>query len=392
MPVYSFSQINTFTQCPRKYRYQYVDKIPQWDFEQSPDLFLWKAVHEVLEMLYKRLNEMQKPTREDIIAWYDQLWKDRDDDVIILKEWQTKESYYRRGTIYLNEYRDNNSPFDDVRVIATEWRITFSLDDEWTLKFRWVIDRLDKEWSTLIINDYKTNKSLPAEDKTHYQEQMTLYALWVQQQYWKYWDAIKARLHYLHFDLVDEWDITDETLKPVVEKYTNHVRTIENKRFQHNMWDGDAFPPIENHWCRWCPYQSICPLFAHASMKEEVQLGESTVTKLVDQYKRISDEVSSLEKQKKSLKQTLQQYIDQTWYLQLFGEDAVLKASKNTNYRIENHWALMQKVKELWVDQELVKVDRFALARMLKDWDVLLENLEWVELSESFTLRVSKKK
>lgn len=392
MPVYSFSQIQTFTNCPRRFRYQYVDKIPQGNFEMSPDLFLGKAVHEVLDMLYKRLNQLQKPTLDDMKAWFDQLWTERDDDEIILKEWQTKDSYYRRWMIYINEYRDKHAPFEDVRVIMTEWRITFSLDDEGTLKFRGVIDRLDKEWNMLVINDYKTNKSLPAEDKTYYQEQLTLYALWVQQQYGKYSKNIKARLHYLHFDLVDERDVTDELLDAVKEKYTKEVRSIENKRFQHNMGDDSAFPPQENPWCRRCPYQSICPLFAHSSLEEEVQLWESTVTKLVDQYKKVSEEMSALDKQKKSLKQTLEQYMKQTWYLQLFGDEAIMKASKNTNYRIENHGALLQKIKELWVDAELVKVDRFALARMIKDGDLVLEDLEWVAINESFTLRISKKK
>ena len=58
--------------------------------------------------------------------------------------------------------------------------------DENKKSFFWIIDRLDKEDDgTFIINDYKTNKNLPPEDKEEYIEQLTLYALWIRQKYGK---------------------------------------------------------------------------------------------------------------------------------------------------------------------------------------------------------------
>lgn len=40
MSVYSFSQLQVFQQCPRKYQYKYVDQIKEKEFESSPDLIL----------------------------------------------------------------------------------------------------------------------------------------------------------------------------------------------------------------------------------------------------------------------------------------------------------------------------------------------------------------
>jgi hypothetical protein len=64
---------------------------------------------------------------------------------------------------------------------------------------------------------------------------LTLYALGVKEKYGKYYENIKARLHYLHFDAVDEWEVTDELVDGVVEKYTGIVREIEDRRFHANM-------------------------------------------------------------------------------------------------------------------------------------------------------------
>ena len=82
-------------------------------------------------------------------------------------------------------------------------------------QFRGVIDRIDKEGDTFIINDYKTNKSLPPEQKQEYMDQLTLYGLAIQQHYGKYLQHIKARLHFLHFDVEDEREITQERLDAV---------------------------------------------------------------------------------------------------------------------------------------------------------------------------------
>ena len=64
--VYSFSQIQLFAQCPRKYQYRYLDKIEK-EFESSPDLILGHSVHAVLENLYNKVNVFVTPTLDDVL-------------------------------------------------------------------------------------------------------------------------------------------------------------------------------------------------------------------------------------------------------------------------------------------------------------------------------------
>jgi len=66
MSVYSFSQINLFQQCPRKYQYKYIDKI-QKEFESSPDLILGQAVHGTLERLYNQINVFKIPKENEVL-------------------------------------------------------------------------------------------------------------------------------------------------------------------------------------------------------------------------------------------------------------------------------------------------------------------------------------
>ena len=46
MAKYSVSQIQVYVQCPLKYRYRYVDKIPTQEFVESTDTLLWSLVHD----------------------------------------------------------------------------------------------------------------------------------------------------------------------------------------------------------------------------------------------------------------------------------------------------------------------------------------------------------
>jgi ATP-dependent helicase/DNAse subunit B len=195
MVVYSFSQTQTFVQCPRKYQYKYVDKIQEKEFESSPDLILGHSVHAALERLYNQINIFNIPSKEEVL----QKFKNQRDSEFAeatkekplqLKGEQTLEDYIRRGIHYAAAYYDKHSPFEEVSIIATEQQIVFELtnppasgslsfekEDKNGIKFRGFIDRLDKEGDCFVINDYKTNKNLPPESKEEYMEQLTLYGL-----------------------------------------------------------------------------------------------------------------------------------------------------------------------------------------------------------------------
>ena len=70
MARYSVSQIQVYVQCPLKYRYRYIDKIPTPEFIETTDTLLWTLVHESLQNLYNNINIFKIPTKEKFIADY----------------------------------------------------------------------------------------------------------------------------------------------------------------------------------------------------------------------------------------------------------------------------------------------------------------------------------
>lgn len=397
MTVYSFSQTQTFVQCPRKYQYKYVDKIKEKEFESSPDLILGHSVHAALERLYNQINIFKIPSKEELLVKF----KDQRDSEILeatkekpleMKWEQTLEDYIRRWLHYLGNYYDKYSPFENISVVETEASIVFELNDQ--TKFRWFIDRLDKEGEIFVINDYKTNKNLPPESKEEYREQLTLYGIWVQQNYAKYFKTIKARLHYLHFDLMDEWEITDELLATVTKKYADTISEIEAKKFAYNMGDKKIFEPKENNFCKYCEYYSLCPLWAHLKFDDEViggELGEKTVKWLVDEYVTLSKQESQAKNDKELIKVLLVEYLEKNNLLKLFGNTYKISASPNENISIVDKDIVKNILQELWLLNDAMEIDRFKLQKLVKEQKVSLDQLgETVQKNTSRTLRWGK--
>ena len=400
MVVYSFSQLGLYQQCPKKYQFRYLDGLEK-SFETTRDLLLGTSVHSSLERFYQQLNIYKKPQKSDLIEYFDiQRSKSLQEnwEKIVMKWDQTLDDYQRRGQHYLSNYYDLHTPFEDIKIVGTELLLHFTLED-WpnAPKFRGIVDRLDKDWENFIINDYKTNKNLPPEQKDEYREQLTLYAQGIRQKYGKYFKNIKARLHYLHFWLVDEREITDENLDPILQKYKNLISEIETARFDHNMGVENAFPTNQNPYCKYCEYQMLCPLWKHLHYGAETinagELGEQTIASLVDQYAQLSSQISQDTKQKDFLKELLVAYASEHDFEQLFWSETKLGVSKSQSFSAKDKLALQKLLSELGILDEYSDIPYYKLAALVQDKKLTPDQVStYLDAKDSRTLRASKKK
>lgn len=382
MPVYSFSQIQKYVSCPLSYKFRYVDKIVP-DFEENLHLILWTEVHSSLEWLYKKINNFTIPKYEELENYFIKAFNDKADKLDNSDE--EKKEFLLRWKTYLKNFYEKHYPFDDIKVVWTEIHIYIDLKDD--IKFQWYIDRLDKKWEDFILTDYKTNKNLPPENKTYYEEQLTLYSLWVKQKYGKYFKKVYGNLEYLHFDLQDFWEITEENIQNIVEKYSNIVKEIEQKKAEYNLWNEQAFPTNESSNCRFCDYKDICPLFSQFYWKVDYkELGEETIKSMVDNYVKLSKQKSNIEKQLKQNKEVLEQFIKYNKLEQIFWNQHSIKVSKLINYKILNKEKLKDFLEKKNLLNEVLEIDRFKLKKFLETNK--LDFWVWlVEKNETLVLR-----
>lgn len=368
--MYSFSQLQVYIQCPLKYRYKYIDKIPAKEFVESAASLLGKIVHESLEKLYKDINVFNTPTQEGLIAFYYNLRTTKEAEVKN-NQWEmvihgdfTLEDYKRRGELYLNKYYEKHQPFEDIKVIDTELDFVFDLTDD--MKFKMIVDRLDKIGDTFIISDYKTNQKLPTEDKDNYIEQLTLYGIWIKQKYGKYFEHLKAKLYFLHFDIEDERDLTKERMDIVAEKYIWIIKEIDSNKWNFALGNKKIFVAKQSSLCMFCDYQTMCPLFNYINTDEEVisSLSEKTIKALVDDFANIKTQMSDLEKQEEWLKNIFLEYIqtkdpdNEKWEYLIQGTEQDVKISSTPKFSVINKEDFIAKIKELGLFDKYADIAR----------------------------------
>ena len=148
MPIYSHSRLSSFEQCPQKYEFRYIKRIPP-DFDQSIEAFLGTAVHDTLEWIYK--NQDRDFSLDDIIKYFVEYWnKNYKKDMKIVKEDVTSETYFNKGIKFLINYFMKHSPFKD-NTIDTEKKIFISLDGNREYQMMGYIDRLVHHENTNIF-------------------------------------------------------------------------------------------------------------------------------------------------------------------------------------------------------------------------------------------------
>jgi len=72
--AYSFSQLQTYKQCPLKYRFEKIDNIKPEIPSESLNLILGSCVHSVLEELYKKVSDLVVPEKSKSLSFFKELW------------------------------------------------------------------------------------------------------------------------------------------------------------------------------------------------------------------------------------------------------------------------------------------------------------------------------
>lgn len=301
MPLFSHSQLSMYQQCPLKYRLRYRDKIKR-DTE-GVEAFLGTVIHQVLKKCYDNARRSKVNTLDELLTCYTELWQQQWHDAIIITSQElTQDHYLALGRRLIKTYYQRYAPFDTDITIATEMRLTFSLDDNNKYQMTGFIDRLSRTSDDFYqIHDYKTSAYLPGQEEADHDQQLGLYHLGVKRK-WPDIKNIRLIWHYLAFDRELVSVRSDEAIAQMtgnaIELITKIQSTID-------------FPPQESYLCQWCQYPDLCPMRKHfyqvAALPENEYLNEPGVT-LVNRYAELREQASSIEKEMNKVKEAIVDY------------------------------------------------------------------------------------
>jgi RecB family exonuclease len=263
------SKLGAYEDCPRRYRYAYVDrpspqKGPPWAHNS-----LGASVHTALKNWYALPSERRLP--EVLPALLKATWVRegyRDDE-------QERQSY-RRACEWLESYAATVDPDDEPlgveRVVAVKTAV---------LAFNGRADRIDsrggQDGPEAVIVDYKTGRSGLDSDDARGSQALALYAYAAQRVFRR--PCRRVELHHLPSGTVAVHEHTDESLARQLARAEDTARDImaAEKAVAAGGDPEEAFPTNPGTRCGWCDFRRSCPAGAQAPAKDPWAAVERTI-------------------------------------------------------------------------------------------------------------------
>ena len=229
------SRLATWQDCPRRYRFTYVDrpavpKGPPWAHNS-----VGAAIHTALASWWALPLERRTPAAAGALLrskWIPLGFRDDDQ----------ADSWRDRAAGMVERYVEGLDPHDEpVGVERTVGMATGRL------AFSGRIDRLDRRGDELVVVDYKTGRHVLSTDDTRGSMALALYALAAARTLRR--TCVRVELHHLPSGEVHAWEHSPEGL----ERHLDRAHALADEIVQ-----AEAFPPNPGPMCSWCDFSAHC--------------------------------------------------------------------------------------------------------------------------------------
>lgn len=238
------SGASTYEQCPRRWRFRYVEKLPDPPGEAA---LAGTFSHRVLELLLQR--PAQERTVDTARRIAREVWPETEADphfAALGLDDAGARAFRWKAWLAVEGLWKLEDP-TRVEVHATEQRVATVLG---SVPFRGVIDRVEVEADGLAISDYKSGRAPSPRFAEERLSQVLLYAAAVEAELGR--RPHRVRLLYLGQRTV-EATVTDERLATAVAALEDTWAALGADLA------ADSFTPRPGPLCGWCPYAERCP-------------------------------------------------------------------------------------------------------------------------------------
>lgn len=235
----SFTRVDTFERCPRLFRYQYVDGLPQ---APAPQLSFGSSIHAVLEWLYDR----KHPELPSVAATLDTLrdvW-DTSGYAEVDRDEQLAAYHHARDVLAAFHARVERDGFRLPAATEAWFELPFA-DDVVVVG---AIDRVDVDTEgSLHVVDYKTNRKARTRTQVRGSLQLAIYALATQELYGSLPASVALDFVVPGVQVVVPTTELDLAAVPArLATVAARIRAGEDAATPHRL-------------CDWCDFRAICP-------------------------------------------------------------------------------------------------------------------------------------
>ncbi len=338
----SYSALETYRNCPLKYKYQNIDHIKEL---KSKEAVFGTIIHSALK--FAHTPGILSPTLEQTLDYFSRNWNS---DVFEIEA--EERAAFSQGVEMIRKYYEKNN-IAAANIIDLESR--FAIDLEGNI-ISGIIDRIDKTEEGYEIIDYKTAKKMPSQEYVNNNLQLSVYLKAFLARYpeeVKSLDKIKVSLYFLKHGVKLSATRNLQQLQKIDEEFLEVIKNIEEGKFDPNI------TPL----CDWCGYQKLCPMWRH-KFKNERKIDTEEVSQAIEEYISAKEESKSLRYKIAALQEKVSQYMDQEGVERVFSKSVIIARTLRKIYKYND-----KKIKEIlyplgqW--DEVVKIDGIALKKIL---------------------------
>jgi putative RecB family exonuclease len=247
----SWSALSTFRTCPLKYKFRYIDGLPEESV--SAALVFGSGIHSAVEQHYQAiLSGEEQPDIERLMFAYRSAWLPHDPDAIQFGSTETRSSLDALAGKMLTAFLSSPAASVQGRVLGVEEEIRGMLV-EGVPDLYGRVDLLTEDSDSLVITDIKTSRSRwSAEQVEDSGEQLLLYSHLASE----ISPGKKITTRFL---------VLTKTKEPVVEEHVREVEPAAVKRTLagvERVWraieSGVFYPAPSVMSCSSCGYRAAC--------------------------------------------------------------------------------------------------------------------------------------
>ena len=346
----SYSGLDSFSICPAKYKFQYIDRIKTPKIKEA---VFGTLIHECLKVFHEP--SLPLPLSEDeLLKYFTEKW-----NADIYKDKQEESFAFYQGVDILKKYylQNQNQKFNIINLEAS-FQIPISDNKEFH-QITGRIDRIDKlDDGTFEVIDYKTTKKMPAQSDVDNNLQLLIYYLGIVNR-WPSLEKedrpVKLSLYYLRHGEKLSVIRKKEVIKETQQKILDLINQINKSKFE----------PRVNPLCDWCQYQRYCPLYKHKFISEESPaLDDKEIKEVIKEYFTIKEKQSIGNKRINELKQIINKYCDDKSIDRIFGNEGYITRLPQQRFSYN-----FNKVKEIlepigkW--KEILTIDKVKFKKVI---------------------------
>lgn len=246
---FSPSKLTTYLTCPRKYKFKYLENLPEGTY--GIELFLGTKVHETLEWSFATT---PTPDLAQALKYFNDKWvNDWKDYIKITKAGKVKEDYRLMGEECLKNYWGREKAFEHGGIVGLEMMLDAPLDKDGEY---WIWGYADRVVKTGVpghyeIRDYKTGAWVPSQKDAESEIQLPVYNLGLLNRLSDCTDVTLV-YDYVFKNKQVKFNKTPRQLAYLKTKLLKTIKSIESET---------EWKTCVTKLCDWCSYKGICPAF-----------------------------------------------------------------------------------------------------------------------------------